>query len=55
MTLNNLSVTPVKEKDGVLTMDCTAKTFRYLDQSEIEQQKAAAKKNDGQNKSGAAQ
>ena len=55
VTLNNLSVTPVKEKDGVLTMDCTAKTFRYLDQSEIEQQKAAAKKNDGQNKSGAAQ
>ena len=55
VTLNNLSVTPVKEKDGVLTMDCTAKTFRYLDQSEIEQQKAAAKKSDGQNKSGAAQ
>lgn len=53
VTLNNLSVTPVKEKDGVLTMDCTAKTFRYLDQSEIEQQKAAAKKNEGQNKSGA--
>jgi len=50
VTLNNLSVGPVKEKDGVLTMDCTAKTFRYLDQSEIEQQKAAAKKNDGQNK-----
>lgn len=55
VTLNNLSVSPVKEKDGVLTMDCTAKTFRYLDQTEIEQQKAAAKKNDGQNKSGAAQ
>lgn len=53
VTLNNLSVGPVKEKDGVLTMDCTAKTFRYLDQSEIEQQKAAAKKDGGQNKGSA--
>lgn len=45
VTLNNLSITPVKDakdKDGVLTMDCTAKTFRYLDQEEVELQKKAA-------------
>lgn len=43
VTLNNLSLTPVRDRDGVLTMDGTAKTFRYLDHEEIEmQQKAAA-------------
>ncbi len=44
VTLNNLSVTP--QKDGALTMDATAKTFRYLDLGEQEAQqkaKAAAK------------
>lgn len=45
VTLNNLSIAPVRDKEGVLTMDGTAKTFRYLDQSEIElQQKASAAK-----------
>ncbi len=45
VTLNNLSIAPVRDKEGLLTMDGTAKTFRYLDQSEIElQQKAAAAK-----------
>jgi type IV pilus assembly protein PilO len=45
VTLNNLTLTPVKDKNGVLTMDCTAKTFRYLDQEEVAlQQKAAATK-----------
>lgn len=44
VTLNNLSLTPVKDKGGLLTMDGTAKTFRYLDQEEVAlQQKAAAK------------
>ncbi|MEZ5644496.1 MAG: type 4a pilus biogenesis protein PilO [Burkholderiaceae bacterium] len=43
VTLNNLHITPVKDRDGVLTMECTAKTFRYLDQEEIAQQQAAAK------------
>lgn len=45
VTLNNLSLAPIKDKGGVLTMDCTAKTFRYLDQEEVAlQQKAAAAK-----------
>lgn len=53
VTLNNLAISPIREKDGVLTMDCTAKTFRYLDQNEIEQQKAAAAKKPGANAQGA--
>lgn len=45
VTLNNLSLSPIKDKGGVLTMDCTAKTFRYLDQEEVAlQQKTAAAK-----------
>lgn len=44
VTLNNMTLTPVKDRDGVLTMECTAKTFRYLDQEEIAQQQSAAAK-----------
>lgn len=48
VTLNNLSVSPVKDRDGFLVMDCVAKTFRYLDQEEIEmQQQANTKKPNG--------
>lgn len=44
VTLNNLSLSPIRDKGGLLTMDCTAKTFRYLDQEEVAmQQKSAAK------------
>jgi type IV pilus assembly protein PilO len=38
--LNNLSIAPLK--DGVLTMDATTKTFRYLDEEEIARQKKPA-------------
>jgi type IV pilus assembly protein PilO len=48
VTLNNLAIVPVKDRDGFLTLDCTAKTFRYLDQEEIvSQQKASAGKKPG--------
>ncbi|MGS5088715.1 type 4a pilus biogenesis protein PilO [Hydrogenophaga sp. A37] len=48
VTLNNLAIVPVKDRDGFLTLDCTAKTFRYLDQEEIVlQQKASAGKKPG--------
>lgn len=48
VTLNNLVLAPVQGKPGVLTMDATAKTFRYLDPDEvIAQQKA---KQDEKNK-----
>ncbi|OUM03157.1 type 4a pilus biogenesis protein PilO [Variovorax sp. JS1663] len=40
VTLNNLAVTP--GKDGALTMDATARTFRYLDEEEQAAQKRAA-------------
>lgn len=40
VTLNNLTLTP--GKDGSLTMDTTAKTFRYLDNEEVASQRKAA-------------
>jgi len=40
VTLNNVTVTPAK--DGVLTLDATAKTFRYLDGEEVAAQRKAA-------------
>ncbi len=42
VTLNNISLTA--GKNGVLIMDATAKTFRYLDEDEIAQKKKAAAK-----------
>ena len=39
VTLNNLSITPKTE--GALTMDATAKTFRYLDNDEVSAQRKA--------------
>lgn len=46
VTLNNLAIVPVKDRDGFLTLDCVAKTFRYLDPEEVamQQQAAAGKK-----------
>ena len=40
VTLNNLTLVP--GKDGMLTMDTTAKTFRYLDPDEIALQRKTA-------------
>lgn len=40
VTLNNLTVTP--QKNDVLTMDATARTYRYLDDEERAAQKRAA-------------
>lgn len=40
VTLNNVSVTP--GKDGVLLMEATAKTFRYLDGEEVAAQRKTA-------------
>ncbi|WP_394756166.1 type 4a pilus biogenesis protein PilO [Rhodoferax sp.] len=40
VTLNNLTILPGKE--GTLTMDATAKTFRYLDSDEVAAQRKAA-------------
>ena len=40
VTLNNLTLTPAKE--GILTLDTTAKTFRYLDVEEVALQRKTA-------------
>lgn len=46
VTLNNLSINPVNaaSQDGMLSMEVTARTFRYLDAEEIAAQKPGAKK-----------
>jgi type IV pilus assembly protein PilO len=42
VTLNDVSIQT--GKDGVLTMDATARTFRYLDDDEVAAQRKAARK-----------
>lgn len=39
VTLNNLTIAP--KADGALTLDATAKTFRYLDNEEVQAQRKA--------------
>ena len=41
VTLNNLTITP--KADGSLSLDSTAKTFRYLDKDEVAEQSKATK------------
>ena len=43
VTLNNLSIAPAGKDGDVLTMDATARTFRYLDADEVKAQRDAAK------------
>jgi type IV pilus assembly protein PilO len=55
VTLHNMTISSsrdVKDAQGLLSMDATARTYRYLDQSEVEDQKksAAAAKAAGANK-----
>lgn len=45
VTLNDIALTT--NKDGTLTMDATAKTFRYLDDEEIAAQRKAARDKKG--------
>ncbi len=46
VTLNDLSIAPLNRdaKDSVLTMEAVAKTYRYLDSSEVAAKKAATVK-----------
>lgn len=41
VTLNNISLTPIASREGYLTMDGVARTFRYLDQEEVAAQQKA--------------
>ena len=34
---------PTKDKEGTLSMEAVAKTYRYLDEEEVSKQKKAAK------------
>ena len=43
VTLNDLVVAPVASKPNLLTLEATAKTFRYLDPDEVLVQQATAK------------
>lgn len=43
VTLNNLSIAPGGKDTDVLSMDATARTFRYLDADEVKAQRDAAK------------
>jgi len=44
VTLNDVSIAPSGKNSNVLAMDTSAKTFRYLDDEEVAQQKKSAKK-----------
>ena len=50
VTLNNLTLAPIASREGYLTMDATAKTFRYLDQEEIAAQQKNQKAKPGAKK-----
>lgn len=43
VTLNNISISPQGKDSSNLTMEATARTFRYLDPEEIQAQKQATK------------
>ena len=43
VTLNNISIVPNGKDADVLSMDATARTFRYLDADEVKAQRDAAK------------
>jgi type IV pilus assembly protein PilO len=42
VTLHNVNIVAGKDLSGLLAMDATARTYRYLDQNEIEETKRAA-------------
>jgi type IV pilus assembly protein PilO len=46
VTLQNITIAPAQARDasGLLAMEATARTYRYLDATEIADQKAAAAK-----------
>ncbi len=52
VTLQNLGIAPSTAKDagGALTMEATARTYRYLDQAEIAEQRAVAQAKAGPKK-----
>jgi type IV pilus assembly protein PilO len=47
VTLNNISISPAQGKDGALTLNVVAMTYRYLDEEEIAKTRKAAKDKGG--------
>jgi len=45
VTLHNMAITSNKDANAPLSMDATARTYRYLDSSEVEQVRKTADKN----------
>src|SRR5215213_7519873 len=50
VTLHNLTIITPKETPGLLTMEATARTYRYLDSGEIEDMRKSAKAKQGPKK-----
>jgi type IV pilus assembly protein PilO len=47
VTLNEIQLSPIKDKQNQLTLEGVAKTFRYLDIDEVETQRKAKEKKVG--------
>jgi type IV pilus assembly protein PilO len=45
VTLHNVNISSARDASGLLSMEATARTYRYLDSSELEQIRSAAAKN----------
>ena len=41
VTLHNMNIAAAKDASGSLSMEATARTYRYLDQTEVQAQKQA--------------
>ena len=50
VTLHNLSLASAKDPSGLLSMEATARTYRYLDSGEIEEMRKSAKAKQGPKK-----
>ena len=53
VTLHNMTISGAKDASGLLSMEATARTYRYLDANEVSEQKAAAAKAAGAKAGGA--
>jgi len=53
VTLHNMTISGAKDSSGLLSMEATARTYRYLDANEVSEQKAAAAKVAGAKAAGA--
>jgi len=50
VTLHNMTISAAKDSSGLLSMEATARTYRYLDANEVSEQKATTAKAAGAKK-----